>query len=198
MILTDKNFLRFVIIFAGVFLLAYYGALFITGLAVPGGMYSSFAEKYFNVAAWLRSSLIYSAKGLLSFAGTETYRDTDYVLRATTGKGVRIVYSCLGFGVMSFWLAFVCAANAELKKKILWIIGGLLLIWFINGTRIALVLQAAVKGWRFPLGWDHHTWFNIVAYLVVFLMIFLFEKSIRSEENIDKRKIDRHSQPSNK
>jgi exosortase/archaeosortase family protein len=178
---TDKKFLRFVLLFIAVFLLFYYGTLFLTGLAVPGGWYSPFVEKYFNIAAWLRSSLILSSKQFLSLLGTETIRSDEYVLRAVGGRGVRIVYACLGFGVMSFWFAYVLANVGSLLKKIIWVSGGLVLLWIINVVRISLVLLAGNKGWHFPFGWDHHTWFNIVAYMAIFVMIYFFEKSLKDK-----------------
>ena len=179
MILRDKKFLRFIIIFAVVFAGCYYGALFITGIAVPGGSYSPFMEKYFNVTAWLRSSLMYGTKLFLNIFGTETYRESEYVLRATGGKGIRLVYGCLGFGVMSFWTAYISATVANVSKKIGWFFGGLFLIWFINIIRLSMVLQAQISNWHFPFGWDHHTWFNITSYLVIFVMMYFFERSLK-------------------
>jgi exosortase/archaeosortase family protein len=178
---NKNNFFRFVVVFIAIFLVCYYGALFLTGLVVPGGTYSPFVEKYFNISAWLRSSLILGCKFLVSLIHLETIRTDDYVLRAVGGRGVRIVYSCLGFGVMSFWFAYVAANIASWKKKIIWIVGGLLFIWIINVVRISLVLLAGNRGWHFPFGWDHHTWFNIVAYLAIFAMIYFFEKSLKDK-----------------
>ncbi|MEJ7610048.1 MAG: exosortase/archaeosortase family protein [Ferruginibacter sp.] len=172
MIFSDKTFLRFIIVFTAVFLLCYFGALFFTGLAVPGGNYSPFVDKYFDVAAVLRTALIYFSKWVLGIFGTETYRADEYVLRAVSGKGIRLVYSCLGFGVMSFWAAYSVAMSGNWMNKAKWLAGGLLIIFFINTARISLVLQAANRGWDFPFGWDHHTWFNIVSYIFILLMIF--------------------------
>ena len=177
----EKKFLRFVAIFISVFLVCYYGTLFLTGVAVPGGRYSPFIEKYFNIAAWLRSSLLLASKFLLSLLGTETVRINDYIIRAVGGSGVRIVYACLGFGVMSFWFAYVIANTGAVKKKIIWIAGGLFFLWVLNVVRISLVLLAANKGWHFPFGWDHHTWFNIIAYLAILAMIYFFEKSLKKD-----------------
>ncbi len=179
MILTDKKFIRFLTIFGVAFLLFYFSAQLITGLAVPGGMYSPFVEKYFNVAGWLRSSLILSTKWLVSLFGIETIRTDDYVLRIINAGGIRMVYSCLGFGVMSFWIAYIAATVAQLNNKIKWLIFGLLLIWIINILRITMVLLSGYKGWKFPFGWDHHTWFNIITYLAIFVMMYFFEKEIK-------------------
>jgi exosortase/archaeosortase family protein len=182
---TDKKFLRFILLFMSSFLLCYYAAQFITGLAVPGGMYSPFVEKYFNVAGWLRSSLILSTKWLLAIFGIETVRINDYSLRVPNGRGIRIVYACLGFAVMSFWVAYVLATTASIKNKVIWFFAGLFLLWVINVVRISLVLVAANKGWKFPFGINHHTWFNIIAYMAIFAMMYFFEKHIKNKPSIE-------------
>lgn len=179
MLFKNRSFIQFILIFGAVFLLCYYGALFITGLAVPGGTYSPFVEKYLNVAAWLRSSLIMSTKLFVGVFGFDTVRTNEYVLRVPAASGIKIVYSCLGFGVMSFWAAYIIATTGDMFNKTVWLFGGLFLIWFVNVVRISLVLIGANKGWKFPFGWDHHTWFNIAAYLVIFTMMYFFEKSIK-------------------
>ena len=181
--IKHNSFVKFLVIFTAVFLICYFGALFITGLSVAGGLYSPFIDKYFDATAWLRSSLIISSKAFLSWIGTETYRKDEYVLRATTGRGIRIVYSCLGYGIMSFWAAYVAATAARMRTKMLWLFGGLFLIWLINVLRLSMVLQGAVKGWRFPFGWDHHTWFNIITYMAVFMMMYLFERNYKRIEH---------------
>jgi exosortase/archaeosortase family protein len=180
-IFLEKKFIRFVILFIGVFLICYYGTLFLTGIAVPGGRYSPFVEKYLNIAAWLRTSLLHGSTFLLSVFGIETIHINEYVIRAVGGTGVRIVYACLGFGVMSFWFAYVVANIASIQKKLIWVSGGLLFLWVLNVARISLVLVAGNKGWHFPFGWDHHTWFNIIAYLAIFAMIYFFEKSLKKD-----------------
>ncbi len=184
MTFAKNTFLQFILVFAFVFLICYFGALFITGVAIKGGMYSPFVEKYFNLSAWLRSSLIAGTKLFVSFFGIETIRTDDYVLSIPKANGIRIVYSCLGFGVMSFWTAYIIATSAKKVKKIQWLFIGLLLIWVINVLRISMVLLAGYKGWKFPFGLDHHTWFNIIAYVAIFMMMYFFEKNIK-KSNLD-------------
>ena len=179
MIFPKNTFLKFIVVFAPVFLICYFGALFITGVAIKGGFYSPFVEKYFNLSVWLRTSLIEGTKLFVSFFSIETIRTSEYVLRIPKGNGIRIVYSCLGFGVMSFWTAYIIATAADKLKKTRWLFTGLLLIWIINILRISMVIIAGKKGWKFPLGLDHHAWFNIIAYLTIFMMMYLFEKNIK-------------------
>lgn len=182
---NNKKFVRFLIIFFVVFVVCYYGLQFITGLAVDGGLYSPFVEKHINVGAWIRTALINSCKYFLSIFGIETIRTNEYVIQMVGGRGVRIVYGCLGFGVMSFWIAYVIATVAKTQKKVAWLFAGLLLLWFINIIRISLVLVSTNKGWDFPFGWDHHLWFNIIAYAAIFTMMYFFEKSIKTHKSIE-------------
>jgi exosortase/archaeosortase family protein len=179
MIAYNKNFVKFATTFVITFLILYYGVKFITGLAVKGGYYSPFVEKYLNIAAWIRTALIVSTKSFLLLVGVHTDRVSEYVLRMVGGRGVRIVYGCLGFAVMCFWIAYVFAVSTSLVKKFHWFLIGLSILWIINVIRISLVLIATNRGWRFPFGLDHHAWFNIIAYLVIFIMIYFFEKSIK-------------------
>ncbi len=97
------------------------------------------------------------------------------------GRGVRMVYECVGYGVMSFWIAFVVASAGSLKRKIFWLATGLIGIWLLNITRVSLLLVATNKGWPMPLGLDHHTWFNIFAYLFIFIFMYLFNRQDKSQ-----------------
>ena len=57
----------------------------------------------------LRASLLWGAKGLLALFNYKTYLPDKYHLLMKGGSGVHIVYSCIGYGVMSFWGAFIIA-----------------------------------------------------------------------------------------
>ncbi len=178
---ANKYFLRFVFSFCCIFLLCYFGIKFLTGFAVEGGNYSPFVAKYLDIASWTRDLLLFSTKIVVRIFGYETYRESEYIFRISGGGGIKIVYSCLGFAVMSFWIAYTIASKAELNKKIIWLFSGLLILWIINVIRISLVLIGTTKNWRFPFGWDHHTWFNIIAYGAIFTMMYFFEKNIKNK-----------------
>ncbi|MDB5200750.1 MAG: hypothetical protein JWQ27_159 [Ferruginibacter sp.] len=175
-ILRDNSFAGFLVRFGLIFIVCYYGSLAVIGLSAPGKHYSPFVAEHLNFIGWIRASLLWGTGKLLSLFGIATFKLDDYVLRKVNGRGIRMVYECIGYGVMSFWIAFVGASEGPFKKRFIWIIGGLLAIWTINVIRLSLVLTAVNNNWSFPLGLDHHTWFNIVAYLFIFGMIFLFNK----------------------
>ena len=103
--------------------------------------------------------------------------EPGFLIRINGGRGVIIAMDCVGYGVYSFWIAFVAANSGTLWKKIAWIISGLFILWFINVIRITLFLVAINKGWPMPLGIDHHTWFNIAAYGMIFILIWLYDRT---------------------
>ena len=153
----------------------------VIGLSAPGGYYSSFIHNYLDFVTWLRYSLVHGSGLLLSLFDYPTYHASDFVLKVKNGFGVSIEYDCVGYGVMSFWIAFIVANKGSLAKKIKWIAGGLFLIWCINVIRISMVLVAANRHWKFPLGLDHHTWFNMAAYILIFIMIFFYDRSSKEK-----------------
>jgi exosortase/archaeosortase family protein len=177
--MLPKSFYKFLIIFAATFLSCYYGFKIIAGAAVEGGLYSSYVQQYLNISAWVSQGLIFCAKIFLSILGVNSFQEPGYILRTTNTAAIKLAYDCLGIAVYSFWIAYIFATVTIFKKKIVWLLLGLLLLWSINVIRISLVLVALKNNWTFPFGIDQHTWFNIVAYFFIFLLIYFFEKSIK-------------------
>ena len=128
---------------------------------------------------------------ILSLFNIPTQTQPGFIIRYTGGRGVIIAMDCVGYGVYSFWIAFVAANTGTFLKKIGWISVGLIGLWFINVIRITLFLTSINKGWPMPFGIDHHTWFNIGAYLLIFFMIWLYDKSYGKEthERINKTNV---------
>ena len=175
-ILKDRSFLFFVLKFLAIFSACYFGTGFIIGLTVKGGYYSEFVVRYLDYVKLLRNSLLGGTKLILLCFGIKTYMVDNYILRMVNGRGIRLVYSCLGYGVMSFWFAFVASFSIKIKRKIGWIIFGCFVIWVLNVIRLSFLLVATNKGWPMPFGLDHHTWFNILSYLFIFCLIYLFSR----------------------
>ena len=175
--LSNRNFLIFLVKFTVVFLLCYFGTLAIIGLsAEEAGYYSPFVSKYLNYVDWVRGSLLHASKFLLDLFGVDTYLANEYNLRKVNGRGIFIVYECVGYGIMSFWTAFLVASSGSFKRKLLWWVAGIFIFWVLNICRLSLLLVATNKNWAIPFGWDHHTWFNLVAYTVILIMIYYFDK----------------------
>lgn len=176
-ILKDKSFLFFVVKFLLIFAILYYGTLLVIGLSAPEGYYSPFVANHLDYITQLKLGLMKSSKFLLSLFGIDTFFAPNFSLKIVNGRGVRIAMSCVGYGVYSFWIAFILASAGKIFSKVLWVLGGLFLLWTINVIRISLFLLAVDRNWPMPLGLDHHTWFNIAAYTAIFSMMYFFYRS---------------------
>ena len=160
--------------FAGAFCILYFGTKLIIGLTVAGGYYSPLVAKYLDYPAILRSSLLNGTRLLVGIVGYDTYLKDAYHITIVNGHGVHLVYACLGYGLLSFWVAFIFANKGSSFKKAAWMTGGCLIIWLINVIRISLVLVSTNEHWKLHLSLEHHTLFNAVVYFFIFFMIWLF------------------------
>ncbi len=180
----NNPYLVYILKFTGAFCILYFGTKAIIGITVPGGYYSHWVEHYVNYPKLLRDSLLHGTRILVKLFGMETYLRDAYHVTMVGGRGVRIVYACLGYGLFSFWTAFIYANKGSFLKKLKWILGGCVLIWFINVARISLVLVATNRRWKPLFTMDQHTLFTIVVYAFIFLMIWRFQRSGEKEEEI--------------
>ncbi len=149
------------------------------GITTPGGYYVAFAGKYMDYISGFRNLLLNSSKLLLQAIGYDVYLKDGYTIKLVNGRGVKIVYSCLGYGVISFWIAFVFANKTSFWQMIRWMFIGVLVIILVNVFRISLLVIAINKHWPSLFNFDNHTWFNIVAYSFIFIMMYLFDRSER-------------------
>jgi exosortase/archaeosortase family protein len=182
MVLKKNSFLLYLLKFLATFCLLYYGTLALIGITAQGGYYSPFAARYLNYVAALRALLLNCTRQLLHVFGFNTYLKDIYTIKLQNGLGVHIGYDCIGYGVMIFWVSFIFANNGSWISKAKWITGGLVAIWFVNVGRIALLLVAINKKWPSPFNLDNHTLFNIVAYTVIFSMIYLFDRLQKQQQ----------------
>jgi exosortase/archaeosortase family protein len=176
--LFDKKFLLFIGKLLGTYILLYYGTIAIIGIAAPGGLYSPFVEQYLDYVSCIKRSLMAGTRWLVGLVGYDTITEPGFLVRITGKQGVIIAMDCVGYGVYSFWIAYVVANTMALKKKLLWMVGGVLALWGINVIRISMFLIAINNNSTMPFGIDHHTWFNIVAYGFIFMMIYFFNQQL--------------------
>ncbi len=175
--MRNNSFFKYLLKFFLIFLILYYGTIAWIGITAPGGYYSAFADRYLNYIAAIRWLLLHGSKLLLEVLGYTIYLNDNYSIRIQNGSGVRIVYSCIGYGVLIFWLSFILANRGSFIKKIKWISAGLLMICLVNVFRIVLLVVAVNQKWQPVFTIDNHTMFNIAAYAVIFFMIYLFDRS---------------------
>ena len=179
--LLDKKFLLFVGKFLGIFLFLYYGTIAWIGIGAPGGYYSPFVAQHLDYVSWIKQSLVSGTAWLVGLFGYDTVQEPGFLIRILGRRGVYIAMSCVGYGVYSFWASYIIANDGSFLKKLAWVVGGILSLWAINVGRISLFLVAINKNQQMPFGIDHHTWFNIVAYAFIFLMIWIHQRQLKPE-----------------
>ncbi len=145
--------------------------IFFIGATAPGGkVYISWLQA-FNFLDALRLSINKTAAFVLHLLGYTVTACTKELLQINFRSSVFLAYDCIGFGVMSVWVAFVIVDGGSFKKMILWLVFGLLALWVINVTRITLLILFNYNHWKHILPFDHHTNFNIVSYVFILLMV---------------------------
>ena len=189
--MKEKPFLIYLLKFLLTFCILYYGTKAMIGITTPGGYYVPFADTYLDYISGLRHLLLHTSKGLLTMIGFDVYLKDSYTIKMVNGRGVQVVYSCLGYGLLSFWIAFIIANKMPFRSMLKWMMGGLLVIFSLNVFRIALMLISVNKHWPSLLNLDNHTWFNIVAYGAIFCMIYLFD---RSQKKVNPTRLNRQTE----
>ena len=172
---------RFIIIFLVAYLILDYFTLFYMGVTAPGNLYSSFLDENLNYVRGFRLFLLSITSGILQLMGHDVVT-TDTMLHAYNVGGFNIVYSCLGFGVMSFFVAFVIAYPKSLKSKLLFIPIGLILIQSLNVLRLLLITLYWKRSFLMGII-DHHTLFNIILYALLLAMLYLWVNSGNKNAN---------------
>lgn len=163
------------------------------GIVSPeGAQYSPFLDSYLNYIQWIRSILMVAANVIANALGTESYISGAQMMKIGTDIEVEIWLPCLGIGIMSFWTAFVIVNSGNLKKKLLWWIGGIFCIYLVNCFRIALFLVALDRNWAQNSSLDHHDLFNIAAYTLIGLLMYSY-----SEDKVEPTTITKNIQSAN-
>ncbi|MBD1392915.1 exosortase Y [Mucilaginibacter glaciei] len=164
--------IRFVITFLFLFGLFYGFYIFYLSLTAPGGkFYSHFLDTHLNFIAWLRYILIESSAAILNVLGYQTKTSITQML--VVGHNIiNVGYDCLGFGVMSFFTAFVIAYPGQLNPKLYFYGVGLISIQVLNLARYILLALY----WKHTTVYisDHHTIYNLITYLLVGVSIYFY------------------------
>lgn len=178
-------FIIYLLKFCCLFCIFYFGTLLIIGLSSKENMYSPFVANYLDYVTPLRNLILNSSNFLLKQFNYSTIWDDQFTLGIEGGKSVRIVYSCVGYGVMSFWAAFILANDGSVKKKTIWLFAGSAMLLILNILRIFLLILAVNAKSSFSFQLDHHVIFNVVAYALIFLLIFLYDRSKKHHLQLD-------------
>lgn len=156
---------KFAIIFTTLFILLYALNLSFIGLTSPTGYYNEFLDTHLNYIRLWRNFNISSSASILRQIGYQVYTD-NYRLHVEGMAGFRIVYSCLGYGILSLFSAFVIAYPKPIKSKFIFLIGGILVFQIFNTLRLVLIALYWKPTTQF-LKIDFHDVFNIFIYLLM-------------------------------
>ena len=148
-------------------------------------MYFPLLDHYFNVINWFTWLIAKAAVALLQLFGFNTYQRAPNNVTIVHSRGVTILWACLGFGVMSFWTAFVTAHKAAWQFKLKWSVAGAGIITALNIIRIALIAVANHYHWLIITSMEPHEAFNIVSYILLFGLLFWFIKKYKQYELIN-------------
>lgn len=163
---------RFLVLFLGIFVFLYYLNIAYNGIVAPGGFYNQFIAENLNYVEGLRFVLLESSALILKALNFQVFT-TDIWLRVAGRGGIIVAYDCLGFGVMSFFTAFVLAYPKPSKSKMWFLPVGLILIQSLNITRFILLAlywrSSDLKSFI-----DHHDLFNIILYVILLVVIYLW------------------------
>lgn len=176
-LLKDKEMLKskavkFSITFVALFLAFYYFNIGFFSITSPESRhYNAFIADNFNYIRLLRRLLLSSTSFALRCARFASVMN-EYQLRIAGYGGIRLVYSCLGLGLMSFFSAFVIAYPKALNKKLLFLFGGLLAIQVLNVLRMAAV--ALFWGKEAQRIIDHHVIFNGIIYVIIAIALYFW------------------------
>lgn len=171
----QKNvLLRFMLSFLVLFFGFYYFNILFFGITSPGNNYIPWLDDHLNYISGLRRLLLKASSTVLGLLGYGTVINEYEILVA--GHGVlRLVYSCLGLGVISFFTAFVIAYPKEWKNKLSFLIAGILAIEVLNVARFVLLALFWTNSSIRII--DHHTIFNIIIYLIIAVSLYFWVKA---------------------
>jgi exosortase/archaeosortase family protein len=162
---------RFVVVFLTLFAIFYYFNIYFFGITLPGNHYNAFLDENLNYIRLLRHLLLQSSAQIINWLGFTTITNDQELL--VVGKGIiKLVYSCLGLGIMSFFSAFVIAYPTKLRSKLIFLVTGNLCIQLLNVVRF--VLLALFWNKQKGLILDHHTIFNIIIYIIIAISIYFW------------------------
>ena len=174
---ANKKAIKFVITLFILYILFSQGNLFMNSVMTPGSRFhNAYIADHLDYIQGLKTALIVPAIWIIkAFGFYAIYNKMDIMV--VSGPYLRVNYSCLGLGVMSFLAAFVLAFPASWKSTFKMLVIGFIAIYVLNVLRIAGlgVLLGFFKSQRNNFTY-HHEIFNIIVYICIFAMLYFWIK----------------------
>lgn len=163
-------YIRFIISFVVLYFVLNYFNEFYIGVTSKGGIYSPFLDEHLNYIRWWRMFSIESSATILRWLDYHVLTN-EFQLRVIGKGGIRLVYSCLGYGIMSVFIAFCITFPSPFKHRYGFMVAGLVLIQLLNIGRF-VVLPLYWNRSKPLFGMDHHDLFNIFIYGILILICY--------------------------
>lgn len=176
---------RFVALFFLLFGVLYVVNYVLMGVMIPGGdHYVPWVHNNLNYIEGMRTLLLNSTSAMLNLLGFYNIQEGN-ILWVKGGHNIRLMYSCLGLNVLFMWWAFVISFPRSFVQKVIWFIGGTILLVIINIGRLTLLTACPDNVFDIIGKIDHHNLFNIVSYglILVFMKISIDSSMKQSEEH---------------
>ncbi|KRT15847.1 hypothetical protein ASU31_12750 [Pedobacter ginsenosidimutans] len=191
---ANRKAIKFIVALFILYILFSQANLFMNSVTSPDAKYyNATISTHFNYIQGLRTALIVPAVWIIkAFGFYAIYNETDVMVVA--GPYLRVNYSCLGLGVMSFLAAFVLAFPAPWKSTFKMLAIGILTIYILNVCRIAGlgVLLGFFESQRQNFTY-HHEIFNIIVYICIFTLLYFWIK--KNTRKTDKIEVGENDQP---
>jgi exosortase/archaeosortase family protein len=146
--------------------------LLFIGITTPGGIYIKWLDINMNYIKYWRTYDILFTRQILIGLGYEV-RYTTYTILVSGRAGFKLVYSCLGYGVMSFFFAFVMAYPKPWFHKTLFLLYGLIFIQSLNIIRFTCISIYWTAPQRSSFI-DHHVIFNAIIYALISIILYFW------------------------
>lgn len=179
----DRNLIFYLSKFLFIFLFLYYGTFFFIGITAKGGYYVAWLDEHLNYVRWLRNVLLYGSKFIVELSGYHARIRDAYSLQINNANSVILIYECLGYGVISYWIAFIISNDGSLSFKLKWLFAGIAIILLSNMTRIAIIAIAVYSKWKMSLHMEHHAFYNIISYSIIIILSLLYMRKVNGIKN---------------
>lgn len=179
--LWRDSYVKFIISFIGIYLGLYFFNIIYIGITSKGGIYIPFLDENINYIKWWRTFSIESSAKILRWMG-HTVLTGSTQLKVVDRFGFTLIYSCLGYGIMSAFTAFCISFPSPFKYRWGFMVTGLVFIQLLNTIRfVFLSLYWDKHNPLLPI--DHHDLFNIFIYMILIAICYFWIKYSTYSEN---------------
>ncbi len=102
---------------------------------------------------------------------------TSVDIRRGAMQTLRVADACNGLELMVLYVGFFFCFPGPRRRKLVFAVGGCLLITVVNILRCAVLVEIFMK-YRAYLDFSHHFAFTFIIYALIFVLWFLFTKKL--------------------